>query len=212
MLDRSHREQIASSLRAADAAQEAGGGAARGYEDAARLAGDEVLSRLAGAAAESVLDAALSLGTLALSEGRADLCARWLSAASAALRSLAARGPEPRLSRASDLLSRALSLASVVPGLDDAGAETSSRDAWVFPLADLGVELGDRALDPLRRLRAHLLRARLLVDAGRAAQAVASARQAFALARSALGDDDPVTQEAAELRAVAQQAAPSALA
>lgn len=210
MLERSHREQIAASLRAANAAQEQGAGAARGHEDAARVAGDEVLSRLAAASAESLLDAALSLATLALSEGRADLCARWLSAASGSLRALAARGPAVALSRAADLLSRALGLSTVVPSLDEHGVLRDGRDPWALPLAELGAELGDRALDPLRRLRAHLLRARLLVDAGKAGEALPSARLAFALARSALGDDDPVTQEAHALRTAAQNAAPAA--
>lgn len=208
MLDRSHREQIASSLRAAGAAGT--DGSARGHEDAARQAGDEVLSRLAGATAESVLDAALSLGTLALTEGRGDLCARWLFAAASSLRALAARGPDVRLSRAADLLSRALGQASVVPDLDVQGEPTASRDRWAFDLADLGGELGDRCLDPLRRLRAHLQRARLYGDAGLPAAALSSAKLAFALARTALGDDDPVTQEAHALRQAAQQAAPAA--
>ncbi|MBI1945307.1 MAG: hypothetical protein HYS27_06410 [Deltaproteobacteria bacterium] len=170
-------------------------------------AGDEVLRLLKGAAAEPAIDAALSLCTQALSVERAELCARWLVASAGALRALAARGPDPRLARASDLLSRALGHAQVAPTLE---APEAARDQWAFALADLGAELGDRALDELRRLRAHLQRARLLVEAGRAGDALASAKSAFTLARLALGDDDPVTNEALALRTSAQQAAPSA--
>ena len=171
--------------------------------DAFARAGDEVLRLLKGAAAEPVIDAALSLCTQALSVERADLCARWLFSAAGALRALAARGPEARIARAADVLSRALGLAR-----GTAAGETG--DAWAFALADLGAELGDRALDELRRLRAHLQRARLLVESGRADRAAHSAKAAFVLARSALGDDDPVTHEALALRTAAAQAAPTA--
>ncbi|MCC7073835.1 MAG: hypothetical protein IT383_21185 [Deltaproteobacteria bacterium] len=172
--------------------------------DAFARAGDEVLRLLKGAAAEPVIDAALSLCTQALTVERADLSARWLFSAAGSLRALAARGPDPRVARASDLLSRTLGLARVSAGEGDAD------DAWAFALAELGAELGDRALDELRRLRAHLQRARLLVEGGRPAQALQSAKQAFVLARSALGDEDPVTQEALALRTQAAQAAPAA--
>lgn len=167
-------------------------------------AGDEVLRLLKGAAAEPVIDAALSLCTQALTVERADLCARWLFTAAGSLRALAARGPDPRIARAADVLSRALGLAHTPAGPSDHG------DPWAHALADLGAELGDRALDELRRLRAHLQRARHLVECGQAALALASAKAAFVLARSALGDDDPVTQEALALRTAAAQAAPSA--
>ncbi|OGQ10950.1 MAG: hypothetical protein A2138_24990 [Deltaproteobacteria bacterium RBG_16_71_12] len=175
--------------------------------------GDTLLLRmLQGVSDDAVVQAGTELCMCAIIAERADLCARWMSAIKGALRSLAAAGLRPPLCRATDLMAVAIERADVEPLFDDDGP-LEAADAWAFPLADLMVEVSNAALEPLRVARAHLVRARVLLDGGRAAEARTSARAAFGLARVlGLGDDDPLAAEAAALVVASDERAPAATA
>jgi hypothetical protein len=108
-----------------------------------------LLRILKGAPAPLVVEAGLEVCTQAIVVERADLCARWLFALSGALRALSLEeAPSEELRRGADLLAAAI-------------ARATPADQWAFALAELLLEISDRALEPLRITRAHIVRARL---------------------------------------------------
>jgi hypothetical protein len=178
---------------------------------------NELLAIIAGAGADATVEACLRLATHAVVLERPDLCARFVFFGSGALRVLADASDGDadaasvaRLARTADLVTAALSRARTATVLDDNGETSGPKDPWAFALADLLVELSEPRLDPLRRVRAHVLRARVMLDADRAADAYDSALIAFARARAVFGDEDALTLEAHALVTAADEGAPRA--